>query len=381
MNHVLTLTNAEIVLDDEVVRGTLRIENGRIADVSQGGTAVAGAENLDGDFLCPGLVELHTDNLEKHVQPRPKVQWPTSSALLAHDAQVVASGITTVLDAIAVGGTLSEDVRDYLVRESSEAIHRFREDGLLRADHHLHMRCEVAHKDVLTLFEPFKSDPLVRLVSLMDHTPGQRQFVNLEKLRVYYKGRHQLDDAAFEQMIIDRKEAQALYSDKHRKALVEMAREAGHPLASHDDATLEHVDEATEMGITISEFPTTLEAARASHARGIRTIMGGPNVVRGGSHSGNVSAAELAEEGVLDALSSDYVPASLLHGALLLNEKHGIALPAALATVTRNPADMIGMEDRGRIAAGRRADLVRFRKLDDGVPAVRRVWREGIRVL
>lgn len=381
MSPALTLTNAQIVLDDEVITGTVRIEDGRIDDVSTGTSGLPEAEDLAGDYLCPGLVELHTDNLEKHVQPRPKVHWPTSSALLAHDAQVVASGITTVLDAIAVGGTLSEDVRDHLVRESSEAIHSFRADGLLRADHHLHMRCEVAHKDVLTLFEPFKADPLVRLVSLMDHTPGQRQFVNLEKLRVYYKGRHHLDDAAFEQMIIDRKEAQALYSDKHRKALVEMARDAGHPIASHDDATVDHVEEAVEMGLTISEFPTTLEAARAANAKGMRTIMGGPNVVRGGSHSGNVSAGELAEEGLLDALSSDYVPASLLHGALLLNAKHGVALPKALATVTRNPADMVGMDDRGRIAAGKRADLVRFRRLGDGVPAVRRVWREGVRVL
>jgi alpha-D-ribose 1-methylphosphonate 5-triphosphate diphosphatase len=381
MNHALTLTNAQIVLDDEVVHGTVRIENGRIADVSSGGTGTAAAQDLDGDYLSAGLVELHTDNLEKHVQPRPKVKWPTSSALLAHDAQVVASGITTVLDAIAVGGTLSDDVRDYLVRESSESIHAFRADGLLRADHHLHMRCEVAHRDVLALFEPFKDDPLVRLVSLMDHTPGQRQFVNLEKLRVYYKGRHHLDDAAFEQMIIDRKEAQALYSDKHRKALVEMARAAGHPIASHDDATVEHVDEAVAMGLTISEFPTTIEAAKAAHARGLRTIMGGPNVVRGGSHSGNVSAGELAEAGVLDALSSDYVPASLLHGAMLLHSQHGITLPKALATVTSNPAEMVGMDDRGRIAASKRADLVRFRLLPDGVPAVRRVWREGTQVL
>ena len=381
MNHTVTLTNARVVLEDEIVLGTVRIENGTIADVASSKSSVGAVEDLDGDYLCPGLIELHTDNLEKHVQPRPKVYWPTSSALLAHDAQVVAAGITTVLDAIAVGGTLSEDVRDHLVRESSEAIHAFRADGLLRADHHLHMRCEVAHKDVLTLFEPFKNDPLVRLVSLMDHTPGQRQFVNLDKLRIYYKGKHHLDDDAFERMVEDRKQAQEMYSEKHRAILAEMAREAGHPMASHDDATEEHVDEAVAMGITISEFPTTLLAAEAGHAKGMRTIMGGPNVVRGGSHSGNVSAGELAEAGVLDALSSDYVPASLLHGALLLNAQHGMPLPAALGTVTRNPADMIGMDDRGRIAAGNRADLIRFRWLDDGVPVVRRVWREGMRVL
>lgn len=381
MTVEMILSNARLVLADEVVRGTVRVSGGRIASFDSGGTALTGAEDLDGDYLMPGLIELHTDNLERHIQPRPKVNWPTSSALLAHDAQVAAAGITTVLDAIAVGGTLTEDIRDRIVRESAEAIRSFREADLLRADHHLHMRCEVAHKDVLRLFEPFKDDPLVRLVSLMDHTPGQRQFVNLDKLRVYYQGKHAMSDAEFERMIVDRKAAQELYSDRHRRTLVEMALSAGHTIASHDDATQEHIDEAAELGLTISEFPTTMAAAHAAHAKGLTTIMGGPNVVRGGSHSGNVSAGDLAEAGVLDALSSDYVPSSLLHGALMLHERHGMTLPGAIATVTRNPADMIGLDDRGRIAAGTRADLIRVKRLDDGVPVVRRTWREGRQVL
>lgn len=375
------LTNARLVLVDRVVAGSLVISGARIVEVAEGGSALPGAEDLDGDYLMPGLVELHTDNLEKHIQPRPKVHWPTSSALLAHDAQVTASGITTVLDAIAVGGTLSEDIRDHIVRDSAEAITRFRGDGLLRADHHLHMRCEVANKDVIRLFEPFKDHPLVRLVSLMDHTPGQRQFVDLEKLRIYYKGKHAMSDADFELMIEDRKESQVLYSDKHRRTLVEMAGAHDHVLASHDDATIEHVEEAVSLGLTVCEFPTTLEAARAAHGRGLRTIMGGPNVVRGGSHSGNVSAGELAEAGVLDALSSDYVPASLLHGAFLLHDMHGLPLPDAVATVTKNPAEMGRFEDRGSLEAGLRADLIRVRRLEDGVPVVRRVWRGGERML
>jgi len=381
MTADLILSNARVVLADEVLLGSVRVSDGLIASIDPGGTAVPAALDFGGDYLMPGLVELHTDNLEKHIQPRPKVRWPTSSALLAHDTQVVAAGITTVLDAIAVGGTLSEDIRDHIVRESAEAIRSFRADGLLRADHHLHMRCEVANKDVLRLFEPFKDDPLVRLVSLMDHTPGQRQFVDIDKLRIYYQGKHAMSEAAFQQLILDRKESQNLYSDRNRRVLVEMARGAGHVLASHDDATAEHVDEAAELGLTISEFPTTMTAARAARDKGLRTIMGGPNVVRGGSHSGNVSAADLAEASVLDALSSDYVPASLLHGALLLHERHGMTLPGAIATVTRNPADMIGLDDRGRIEVGTRADLIRVKRLDDGVPVVRRAWRQGEQVL
>jgi len=377
----LVLTNAQVVLSDRVIHGTVLIRGGTIADVTEGRSALAGAEDLEGDLLLPGLVELHTDNLEKHAQPRPKVHWPTSSALLSHDAQVIASGITTVLDAIAVGGTLSEDIRDHIVRESAEAITSFRADGLLRADHHLHMRCEVANAQVIALFEPFRDHPLVRLVSLMDHTPGQRQFVNLDKLKIYYKGKHAMSDAEFDKMVEDRKQSQVLYSEEHRRILVEMAREHDHVLASHDDATEAHVLEAKAFGITVSEFPTSMEAARAAHQHGLTTIMGGPNVVRGGSHSGNVSAAELAEAGLLDALSSDYVPASLLHGALILHDKHGLDLPAAIATVTANPARMARLDDRGSIEAGKRADLVRARQLPDGVPVVRRVWREGERVV
>ena len=144
---------------------------------------------------------------------------------------------------------------------------------------------------------------------------------------------------------------------------------------------MEHVQESHGLGLTVSEFPTTLEAAKASHTSGLRTIMGGPNVVRGGSHSGNVSAGELAEAGVLDALSSDYVPSSLLHGALILHDKHGLSLPDAIATVSKNPAEMGRFDDRGEIAVGKRADLIRVKLLADGVPVVRRVWREGERVV
>ena len=374
------LTNASVVLDDSVIHGTIVVRDGVIADVDEGPSAVAGAVDLEGDYLVPGLIELHTDNLEKHVIPRPSVHWPVMSALFAHDAQVSSAGITTVFDAIAVGGTLTDDVRDKIMSSSAQSILSAREHGHLRADHYLHMRCEVSHPQALALFEPFMDDPLVRLVSLMDHTPGQRQFVRIDKLKIYYQGKHGLTDDQFEDMIVERKALQEKYSDHHRRTLAEACRQRGLVTASHDDAKQAHIDEAHELGLTISEFPTTIEAARAAQAKGMTTIMGGPNVVRGGSHSGNVSAGELAEEGLLDALSSDYVPASLIHGAFMLHDDHSLTLPEAIATVTRNPARMVGLDDRGEIKTGKRADLARVRRLDDGTPVVRNVWREGRRV-
>jgi alpha-D-ribose 1-methylphosphonate 5-triphosphate diphosphatase len=149
--------------------------------------------------------------------------------------------------------------------------------------------------------------------------------------------------------------------------------------ASHDDTTPEHIAEARASGCTIAEFPTTIAAAEAAHAAGMGIVMGAPNLVMGGSHSGNVSAAELVQHGLLDVFSSDYVPASLLHAAFLLHEGFGIPMPDAIAPVTRTPADLIGLHDRGRIAPGLRADLVRAREVGT-TPTVVAVWREGQRI-
>jgi alpha-D-ribose 1-methylphosphonate 5-triphosphate diphosphatase len=373
-------TNARLVLADTVARGTVRIVGQDIAEVSPGPSSLAGAIDLDGDYLMAGLIELHTDNLEKHCMPRPSVHWPVASAVLAHDAQIAAAGITTVFDAVAVGGALDNDDREKMLSEAANAIRDAVRHGNLRATHYLHMRCEVSNPRALELFEPFRDEALVKLVSIMDHTPGQRQFIDESKLRVYYQGKYGLNDAQFADMVINRKQNQALYSDKHRLAIATDCRDRDMVTASHDDATDAHIEEADSLGVSISEFPTTLEAARAARARGMTTIMGGPNVVRGGSHSGNVSASELAEAGLLDALSSDYVPSSLLHGALMLHDNNGLTLPQAIATVTLNPAAMAGFTDRGEIAPNKRADWVRVRRLDDGTPVVRETWRAGQRV-
>jgi len=380
MTTETVLTNAKLVLADIIIEGSLRIFEGLIDEVSDAPSYAVGAIDAEGDYIMPGLVELHTDNLEKHCVPRPRVHWPVPSAVMAHDAQIAASGITTVFDAIAVGGAIDNDDREAMLAASAEAIRSAVTHGYLRVTHFLHMRCEVANPRALELFEPFREEPLVKLISLMDHTPGQRQFVDPTKLKVYYQGKYGLNDIQFERMVEQRQEFQKLYSEKHRATIAAACRERGLITASHDDATQAHIVEAQSLGVTISEFPTTIEAAEAAHGCGMTTIMGGPNVVRGGSHSGNVSAAALAESGLLDALSSDYVPSSLLHGALTLHDDNGLTLPEAVATVTRNPARMVGLNDRGEIAVGRRADLVRVCRLDDGTPVVRQTWRAGERV-
>jgi alpha-D-ribose 1-methylphosphonate 5-triphosphate diphosphatase len=336
---------------------------------------------LGGDILMPGLIELHTDNLETHMRPRPKVSWPESSALVAFDAQIAASGITTVFDCIRVGSDA-----DYApVANEAESIVRTieqaRDAGVLRVDHRIHLRCEVCAEDVLEQTKRVVSHHRADLISLMDHTPGARQFTSFDAWRTYYGGKSGLPQAELDRLIARKQDLFAKNYARHRAALVALARAHGTVLASHDDATREHVAESIADGVAVAEFPTTVEAARQSHDAGIRVMMGAPNVVRGGSHSGNVAAEALARADVLDVLSSDYVPASLLLGAFELARRiEGTALADALRTVTLNPARAAGLTDRGEIAVGKRADLVRV-QMSGTLPVAREVFRSGVRVI
>ncbi|MGD9914010.1 MAG: alpha-D-ribose 1-methylphosphonate 5-triphosphate diphosphatase [Rhizobiaceae bacterium] len=372
------LTNARLVLADEVIDGTLVLRDGRIADIAQG--RVASGHDLEGDYVIPGLVELHTDHLEGHYAPRPKVRWNPIAAVLAHDAQVATSGITTVFDALRVGIDNEADISVTDMRKLADAIEDSVAQRRLRADHFVHLRCEVSAPDCREGFVLFEDDPRVKLVSLMDHAPGQRQFASLDAYAIYYKGKLKMSDATFVAMCERRMAESDLNSAPNRDAIAAACNARGIVLASHDDATLDHVQESVDHGVGIAEFPTTSEAARASKAAGLGVLMGAPNVMRGGSHSGNVSARELAENGLLDILSSDYIPFSLIQSAFFLGEAvDGISLPQAVALVAKTPAEAVGLTDRGVIEIGRRADLVRVR-VDEHVPVVRTVWREGQRV-
>jgi alpha-D-ribose 1-methylphosphonate 5-triphosphate diphosphatase len=372
----IAFRNGRIVLGNKVIDGSLAVEDGLIAGLAAGPSQVG--EDLDGDYLIPGLVELHTDHLENHYRPRPGVFWDARAALHAHDVQIAGSGITTVFDAVRIGsdGDMPEMGRH--VEALTGAIASGLDDGWLRADHLIHLRCELPSHDVIEQFETHATHPEVRLASMMDHTPGQRQFRSLDDYKRFYGARRSPEE--LERFIADRLADHARYSEPHRTHIVRRAGELGLSLASHDDATLAHIEEAARDGVAIAEFPTTLEAAAAAHDAGLAILMGAPNVVRGRSHSGNISATDLVRAGLLDILSSDYVPFALMQAAFILPERvEGLSLAAALATVTRNPARAAGLDDRGEIATGKRADLVRVQVIG-GMPVVRGVWRQGKRV-
>lgn len=374
------LTNARIVLRDGLIeKGSVVLRDGAIAAVDDAPSALASALDLGGDYLLPGLIEMHTDNMEKHFEPRPGVLWPnTLAAAVCHDTQIIGAGITTVFDAVAVGAYETKPLRHRLLGDTVAAIKHAQSQGMLRAEHLFHLRCELNDPCVLELFEPYAADPLVKLVSLMDHTPGQRQFTDVAKYVQYSQG-ESWTEAELADRLARMRERQEQFADPHRARIVEIARDRGLTLASHDDATEDHVLQSVAEGCAIAEFPITATAATLARQHGQATIMGAPNVVRGGSHSGNVSARDLARQGVLSGLSSDYVPYSLLQAAFLLEDEGIMPLHGAVACVSANIAAMAGLEDRGRIAPGLRGDVVRVHYRED-TPVVRHVWRGGERV-
>jgi alpha-D-ribose 1-methylphosphonate 5-triphosphate diphosphatase len=380
-NADFILANARVVLAGAVIeRGWVAVADGRIAEIGEG-TPPERGDDLAGDLLIPGLVELHTDHLEAHYVPRPKVHWDPMAAVVSYDGQLATSGITTVLDSVRIWREAGIQEVDGQHDVLSDAIAAARDADLLRADHFLHLRCEVPMPDVVADTEKMVGRRGVRLMSLMDHTPGQRQFRDEAKLRTYYRGKKGgLSDPELDEMFALRRRYQAEHAEPNRRGLVDLARRRGIPLASHDDTVPAHVTEAIGDKVAIAEFPTTAEAAEALHAAGIKVLMGAPNLVRGGSHSGNVATAALAAAGVLDIMSSDYVPSALLLGALRLPDAvPSFDLPAAVRTVTRTPAHAVGLTDRGEIAVGKRADLVRV-YTRAGTSTARNVWRAGRRV-
>ena len=372
--------NAKIITENAIIHGTIMFAAGVISSIDSGTRVPLGAIDCEGDYVAPGLIELHTDNLERHLTPRPKVNWPKRAAVLGHDRELAGAGITSVFDALRVGSEADQKSHGYLryARETVDHILGQINHRALKVSHHIHLRAELCTETLVEELYEFSVNDRVRLVSLMDHTPGQRQFRDMSKHREYLMGKHGYNDAEVEAHWTKLRELQTLYLEKNRAATVAYATEVGAILASHDDTTLEDVLESDRLGITVAEFPTTLEAAEACRAKAQFIVMGAPNIVRGGSHSGNVAAQELARGGLLDILSSDYVPAALLNAAVSLGTLLE-DMAAGIRTVTACPADAVGFDDRGRIAPEKRADLVRF-AMHDGLPIIQSVWSRGQRI-
>ncbi len=370
-----------IVTPSGLVAGEMIARDGVIQGIERRDSASDRSADWGHDHLIPGLVDIHTDNLEKHFQPRPGALWDPVGAAIAHDAQCAGAGVTTVFDSLSLHGRKEGLDRKDALGPMIAGVDTAADEGLLRAEHFLHLRCEVTNPELLELLDPQLNNPRLRLLSVMDHTPGQRQTTNIDRFRerLVTGGK---DSAEIQESLAQRtawRDQSA--APRNRSSVIEIARKYAIPLASHDDATVDHVDEAHENGAIIAEFPVSMEAAVRAREVGMMIFMGGPNFVRGASHSGNLSARECAAAGLLDGITSDYIPLSMLRSAFMLAAApFNWAIQDAIATVARTPALACGLTDRGDIAAGQRADFLRIRRASDGWPAPREVWREGRRV-
>ncbi|MDX5935998.1 alpha-D-ribose 1-methylphosphonate 5-triphosphate diphosphatase [Acidithiobacillus thiooxidans] len=375
----LTFSNFRMVLEDSIVHGALTLdENGKIIALEEDPHPRPGSEDGQGDWLLPGLVDVHTDNLERQVQPRSNVRWPSRSAFLAHDSQCAAAGITTVADALCVGDAGFESQRIQTLRDAVVDLTFLDEQGLLRSDHVLHLRCELPTPNMQQLFETAMAQAPVHMISIMDHTPGVGQHANLDKFREGRRG-DGYSEAELDQMIVEAQQRREMHSEINRHYLLEKLRGMGLQIASHDDRTAEEVRRNAAEGIRIAEFPVTLEAAQEARKLGMATVAGAPNVVRGGSHSGNVAVRDLVAAGLVDVLASDYVPHAMLEAAFALTRMGLIKLPEAVQMVSLAPARMLGLEDRGALQIGMRGDLLRVRDFDNH-PLLRAVWKAGERI-
>ena len=378
--HSQTYTNYRLLLPDAEILGTISIKDGIITDIQPG--VVSKGINGNGDYLLPGLIELHTDNLEKSISPRPSVRFPLELAAVNHDRDLISSGITTVCDAIAIGDVTPKDdsLRIHHYAAMIDAVAEGQAAGRFSTEHFLHLRCELGYEHLYEIIEPYSNHPLLALMSLMDHTPGQRQFIDVQKYKEYYTGRHGVAEAKMDEFIAMRLDNQHRHAVNNRQALVKLSQNKSISLASHDDATVEHVREAIAEGVVLAEFPTTLEAAKEAHHNGLLVLMGAPNVILGGSHSGNVSALELVKLDLVDIISSDYVPRSLLQSAFLISQKTTRPLYEVIKYITLNPAKAIDLDrEIGSLEVGKKADFITVH--DDGVvPQILEVYKQGDRV-
>lgn len=375
------ISDFRVVLADRVIdRGSIRVENGRIAEIVEGpvaGAAISGG----GLLLMPGFVDMHGDMIEREVEPRPNVPMPLELGLRDLDRRLAVAGITAAYAAVSFSPSSTYGhLRSY--EHTSAVIRALKSMGpQLLVDHRVHARFEITFPKALAVIESLIAEGAVDLISLTDHTPGQGQYRDIERhvdKIAREKGMSREEAAQSVARRIEERTLPAEIMADTLQAISSACHAHGVVLASHDDDTPAKVALMHELGVAISEFPVTLEAAREARRMGLATAMGAPNALRGQSYSGNLSARDAHAEGVLDILASDYHPSAILPAVLELakTDKDGLAGATRLATL--NPAKALGLDDRGEIALGKVADFVIAD--DAGIGHVRATLRAGAKI-
>ncbi len=374
------LTDLKIVLPDRVLeRGSVNIEDGVISRIVEGDMRGRGL-SLAGLTLVPGAIDLHGDMLERDIEPRPNAFFPVEVALYELDKRMAGAGITTAYAAVGFSWHQNDLRTQEKATEIIRAIHNNHHQ--LMIDFRVHARFEIANGDTAPILEGLLQEDMVDLVSLMDHTPGQGQYSDIGRYVDFMVQwldipREMLESSARERMearIQSNVEVPRDWEDANE--VCRLAQEFGIPLASHDDDKPAKIDRMVSMGVTISEFPVTMEAATYARDQGIHIIMGAPNAYRGESNTGNLSALKAIKAGVVDILATDYYPAAMLQVAFKIARNGIMPLHESMKLVTANPASAVGLKDRGRIEAGLNADLVLVEEGGD-YPRIRATLRQG----
>lgn len=371
------LTNARVVLEDDIINdGALLIEEGVITEICPQQSNAGKVLDLAGAWLIPGMIDLHCDALEKEVEPRPNVHFPLDFACAQADKRNAAAGITTVYHALSFANDELGVRNNEMAAQVARAVNAWAPHGLV--DNRVHCRYEITDESGLPILKQLLSEQCMHLISMMDHTPGQGQFKDLNAYRNYLTRtyRKTVDEV---DVIVERKQGAAAGAYARMLDLAQAAHQADISVASHDDDSPERVATMSGIGADISEFPITLAAARAAKQSGMSTIYGAPNILRGMSQSGSMRAIDAIQEGVADCLCADYHPAALIVAVMKVVEHSVLDLPAAVRLVSANPARAAKLHDRGMIAVGKRADLIAVEQ-PGGLPQVKSVWVHGHQV-
>lgn len=383
------ITNATVVLADQVLeRATVYVGDGLVTGIGADivGPSLEMDEVIDagGAYLLPGIVDLHNDSLEFEVNPRVRANLPLPFALANLERRYAAAGITTGFHAISFAEKPDKERSVTSAAERAAFIAQVDAALLRPVDHQVLHRIDVRNPDALDVIFASLSRLKVCYVSLNDHTPGQGQYRDLRRfLDMNARSMARRGGVSRTQENLEARMAAAAADTETVPDVYRRVREeAVHQpivIATHDDDTPEKVDAQWEIGATVAEFPVTIEAARRAREHGMTIVIGAPNIIRGGSQSGNLAAADLLDLDLADVICADYHAPSVLAAALRIARDGMRDLPSAIRMVTRNPALAVGLDDRGEIAPGLRADLVLARLDDNGFPHVEATWIAGRR--
>lgn len=373
----LLIRNGSVVTPDEIIPScSLLVSDGTITQISASENIVADRViEAKGNFVLPGIIDLHTDALESEVTPRPGANFPLKVALQEIDTKMLACGITTVYHSIHLGydDAVNSSKSKYTRKEIIEETHRFAQSSAL-CDSKIHLRFEITGTDAVGLLKELIEAGTIDLLSFMDHTPGQGQYPRDHFIK-NQMSKGFTEEQAIEEL--DRRQSRSRVSREELQNITKRATELGIPVASHDDDQPELVQKNHDMGLTISEFPINMETAQKATELGMHVLGGASNVLRGGSLSGNLCMTEAIKSGALGGLCSDYYPPSIYHSVFKLHHEQDLSLPCSTKLATLSPAIAAGIQEcKGSIELGKKADLILV-EVVDGLPRITHTIVEG----